>query len=134
VTTPSFDDERAIQRLLAEYCHLCDDGDFDALVDRFTPDGSFVMGDRVASGREALLRWFERRQPPERRGKHAMTNVIIEVQGDHADVRSDYVFLAFVDGALTPLMAGRYRDELHCADGSWRFARREATALEPPSS
>jgi 3-phenylpropionate/cinnamic acid dioxygenase small subunit len=55
-------DEFDIRRLLAQYCHLCDDGDFGTLLDRFVEDASFILGNRTISGRQELLRWFEKTQ------------------------------------------------------------------------
>ena len=123
------DDRRAIARLLAEYCHLCDDGDFDALVDRFTIDGSFVLFGQETTGREALRRWYEEMQRPERRGKHITGNMVVDVHGDRATAASDFVFVARVDGRLAPLMAGRYVDELHRHGGRWLIGRREALTI-----
>jgi uncharacterized protein (TIGR02246 family) len=122
-------EREAIATLLAEYCHLCDDGDFEGLADRFTDDGTFVFGDRTMTGRNALIRWFERTQSPERRGKHLTSNVAVTIDGDRATVVSDYVFLTKVDGRPTPLIAGRYDDDLVRVDGRWRFRQRVATVM-----
>jgi 3-phenylpropionate/cinnamic acid dioxygenase small subunit len=117
-------DREAIATLLAEYCHLCDDGELDALVDRFTEDGVFAFGDRSLTGREQMLRWFSKTQSPERRGKHLTTNSIIEVDGDRATAVSDFVFFEKVDGRPVPFMAGTYVDELVRDGDRWRFRRR----------
>jgi 3-phenylpropionate/cinnamic acid dioxygenase small subunit len=123
------DEARAIERVLAEYCQRCDDGRFDDLVDLFAADGSFAFGRREVVGREALLEYFAWAQSPDRRGKHLVSNVIIEVQGDTATARSDYVFLVRRDGDIVPLAAGRYVDDLRKADGRWRIDRRVTTNL-----
>lgn len=126
-------DVLAIRRILAEYCQLCDDGRFPELVDRFTSSGTFVFGDHVITGRDALIAWFERTQAPARRGKHLTTNVIVEVDagGEVAVAVSDFVFLGFVKGVLTPIIAGRYVDEVQRVDGIWRIDRRAATTIAP---
>jgi len=126
-------DELAIRRLLAEYCQLCDDGRFPELVDRFARSGSFVFGDHVITGRDALIAWFEHTQAPARRGKHLTSNVIVELAagGEVAMVASDFVFLGFVQGVLTPIVAGRYVDEMHRIDGIWRIDRRVVTTIAP---
>lgn len=122
-------DELEIRRLLAEYCQLCDDGDFAALTERFAPDGSFVFGESISTGRDELRRWFEVSQTPERRGKHLTVNVVVDVDGDRADVVSDFLFLMVREGAVTPLITGRYHDDLRRVDGRWLFQRREATSM-----
>jgi hypothetical protein len=126
-------DELAVQRLLASYCHRCDDAEFDALVDLFAPDGVFAMGDVSARGRTELLAFFHERQgPPERRGRHLTLNTVVDVAGDRASAVSDFVFLRRVDGAVVPAIVGRYHDDLVRLDGSWRFAHREARPMGGP--
>ena len=125
-------DERAIMRLLAEYCHLVDDARYDDLAELFTVDGHFSFGRLTATGRPDLRAWFERNQPPELRGKHLTANTVIDVDGDDARAVSDFVFLGFADGRLAPLLTGRYRDELRRVDGRWLIRSRDAAALERP--
>ena len=130
----SLRDELAILRVLAAYCQLCDDGDFAELVEQFTPDGVIAFGDDIATGREELRAWFERRQPPERRGKHLTLNPIVELAGRRARVASDFVFLRIVDGVPTPAIAGRYRDEFRREGDRWCIERRDIELLQAPSA
>jgi uncharacterized protein (TIGR02246 family) len=122
-------EEVEIHRLLARYCHACDDGDFDCLIDLFVDDASFVYAEWAPSGREEIRRWFETTQPPERRGKHLTTNIVVTLHGDDASVISDFVFLARSDGRFSLQLAGRYFDELRYDEDQWRFARRVAVPL-----
>jgi hypothetical protein len=122
-------DEAEIHRLLARYCHCCDDGEFGSLSELFLEGGSFVFAEWAPTGRDALRRWFESSQPPERRGKHLTSNVVVTLQGDEASAISDFVFLARSDGQFSPRLAGRYLDDLRYDDGQWRFARRVAVPL-----
>jgi hypothetical protein len=127
-------DELAIKRLLAEYCHRVDDGRLDELAQLFTIDGEFVFGSLSARGRGEVTGWFERFHPPAERGKHLTTNVVVELDaadGDRASARSDFAFLGFRDGQLTPTLAGRYDDELQRVDGRWLIGRRDASQLRP---
>jgi 3-phenylpropionate/cinnamic acid dioxygenase small subunit len=125
-------DHLAIANVLARYCRTCDDGSFDDLVDLFTEDGTFEYGGTVTAGREALRSYFATVQTPERRGKHLTTNAVVCVEGDRAEVTSDWVFLTFVEGVLTPKLTGRYQDVLHRGRTSWRIARRVVVPLTPP--
>jgi 3-phenylpropionate/cinnamic acid dioxygenase small subunit len=120
-------DRDDIANLLAAYCHYCDDGDFDGLLDCFMDDATFAFEQWEATGRDQLRRWFERNQSPDQRGKHLTTNSVIEVDGDRATARSDFMFLGRVDGRLVPLIAGRYLDDIRRVDGHWRFCRRTST-------
>jgi 3-phenylpropionate/cinnamic acid dioxygenase small subunit len=118
-------DEIAIARLVAEYCQLLDDGRFDEVIERFTDDGTFCFAGREVVGRPALLAYYDESQSADRRGKHLVTNLIIDVEGDRATVRSDFAFLARVDGVMIVRVVGRYDDEIHRIDGTWRFHRRD---------
>lgn len=120
-------DRHEIANLLAVYCQRCDDGDFDSLLECFSDDATFAFEQWEATGRDQLRRWFERNQSPDQRGKHLTTNSVIEVDGDRATARSDFVFLGRVDGRLVPLIAGRYLDDIRRIDGHWRFHRRTST-------
>ena len=120
-------DELDISRLLAEYCHRCDDGDFAAVAGMFTADGTFEFGRRSLEGREAIAAGLAAMQPAN--GKHLSTNLVVEVDGDDASAVSDFVFLVKQDGGLVPLLAGRYLDELRRDGGTWRFHRRRADTL-----
>lgn len=123
-------DELAVTRTLAMYCHLCDDGDFARLVELFALDGSVAFDEEVVTGRDALTTWFASRQPAERRGKHLVVNMIVDVDGDHATAVSDYVFLRLVDGAVTPTIAGRYRDRLRRDVARWVIERRDIEIMK----
>ncbi len=125
-------DELQVARVLARYCHLVDDGRFDELVALFTVDGTFAFGDLAATGPEELRAWFEQMQPPELRGKHLTANLIVDVDGDDAVAVSDFVFFAFRDRRLVPMVAGRYRDEVTRVDGAWLIRRRDSDQLQPP--
>jgi uncharacterized protein (TIGR02246 family) len=126
------EDELAIRRVLAAYCHRIDDGDLGAVADLFTTDGCFAFGRQEASGRAALVAWFEENHPPERRGKHMSVNPVIEIDADAATVESDFAFVRWIDGALTTEAVGRYRDTFARIDGRWRIERRDVAMMKPP--
>jgi 3-phenylpropionate/cinnamic acid dioxygenase small subunit len=67
--------------------------------------------------------------PPERRGTHLTTNVIVDVGGGQAVVYSDYLLVRIVDGTLTPLFSGRYHDDLVRGEGGWLIRSRVVTPL-----
>ena len=129
----SIRDELEILRALASYCHLCDDGAFTALVEQFTPDGIIAFGDEVVHGRGELLAWFERRQTPDKRGKHLTLNPIADIAGRHARAVSDFVFLSLVNGVPRPAIAGRYNDEFVYDGKRWLIARRDIELMTGPS-
>lgn len=120
-------DELAVRGVLAAYCHRCDDGRFDELLELFSDGAAFVRGATVIAGHAALRAFFAEHQGrPEQRGRHLTLNSEVEIDGARAHVLSDFVYLRRVDGRIVPAIAGRYRDELvRGDDGRWRFARRE---------
>ena len=122
-------DERAITRVLAEYCHLVDDGNVEALLDRFTDEAIFEFGGRETVGRAALAAYFAATALPEHRGKHITANIVVDVDGDRATAASDFVFLKKTTDGLSPRLTGRYLDDLRRIDGRWRVSRRAVALL-----
>jgi uncharacterized protein (TIGR02246 family) len=123
-------DEEAIRRTLAEYCQFCDDGRFDDFADLFAADATFHVLDKIHEGRSQIGAFMEKAMPPERRGRHACSNTVIDVDGDTARAFTDYVFVARVDGsgfAITSV--GRYHDRLVKEHDRWRFAERRIVFL-----
>jgi ketosteroid isomerase-like protein len=90
-----------------------------------------VMGRRV-EGRAAIRAWIEQAMPPERRGRHVTVNSAISVDGDGAEVLSDFLFYARVEGGgWEATVAGRYEDELVREGERWLFTRRTIHLPEP---
>ena len=74
-------------------------------------------------GRGALRGFIEPAQSEEMRGRHLISEPLIEVDGDRATVTTAY---AFVGRDLAVQSSGRYHDVLACGDdGEWRFLERE---------
>jgi len=116
----------AIRDVLASYCQLCDDGRFAEWAELFTDDARLHVMGTTHHGRAAVRSFIEAAQPPERRGKHLVTNVLVALDGDRARTWSDYLF---VDRNGTPTSVGRYHDELRREEGRWRFELREIVFL-----
>ncbi len=129
MTADAVEDELAIRRILASYCLFLDDGQFGALAELFTADGSFSYAGAAVSGRADIEAWFTSSQPPGRRGKHLTLNSLIDVEGDHAAVTSDYLWVRSVNAVISLGLAGRYRDILVRNDGRWLMARRAAEPM-----
>jgi hypothetical protein len=76
MTTASVQDDLDIRRMLALYCHRCDDGAFDAVVSLFTADGALIYGERKAHGPAEIRAFFDEFQgTPDKRGKHLTMNI-----------------------------------------------------------
>jgi 3-phenylpropionate/cinnamic acid dioxygenase small subunit len=124
-------DEEAVRRTIAGYAHLCDDGRFDEWATLYTEDAHFHVMGRTYEGREAIKRFIEKGQPPERRGKHICFNSVIDVAGDRAGAVTDYIF---IDQAKTIVSAGRYHDVLVRQPDRWRFAERRIVFMGDEAS
>jgi 3-phenylpropionate/cinnamic acid dioxygenase small subunit len=86
---------------------------------------SAVRGaDEVAALFASTTRRYDDGTP---RTAHVITNPIVEVEGDRAEVRSRFTVLQQrSDGrSLEPIIGGAYRDRFERVGGRWRFAARE---------
>ncbi|MCU0310189.1 MAG: nuclear transport factor 2 family protein [Acidimicrobiales bacterium] len=125
------DDRSEIETLLHRYAEAIDAGDFGAVGELFAhgricgPDGTTIA--HGADGVAALYTATTRRYPDDGTPKtrHMVTNVVVEVDGDTADVRSRFTVYQATDALpLQPIIAGDYADRFARVDGTWRFAER----------
>lgn len=114
------EDIEAIRHLDAEYCRHLDDGNWDALMDLFTEDGSF---DGLAHpvGKDEMRAFFAGLGAAGLTAFwHFITNLEIDVDGDAAVVRS-FLWQPCVSDGNTAVAAGRYLDRLVKVDGRWLY-------------
>ena len=121
---------RAIERLIATYAELVDDGDF-AGVGRLLADATFAGGAGSVTGGDAIEKMLRANvivyDDGTPRTKHVTTNLAIEVDEDAGTAvsRSYFTVLqALPDLALQPIVSGRYFDRFERRDGLWRFVER----------
>lgn len=117
-------DEDAIRNTIARFCQLLDSRRFEEWTQTFTEDG--VFGQLV--GRAAILamiRGGELAMQPSLRRQHAVTNSVIDVHGETAEVTSDLAMYDRVGDAPTTIRIGRYHDRLaRQPNGEWLFTER----------
>lgn len=119
------DDYEAIREVVALWAYAFDQGDVDGWLACWTPDGTLHRaGGGTVSGHADLADYLSAFPG---RGRHVVTNSMIEVDGDRATHRA---YVQYFDRkAPHPLvMFGTYDDELVRQAGSWRFSRRRATS------
>ena len=121
------EEKDAIRELMARYCFHFDNGEFDAWLDLFTPDGAFDLGAMGRfSGRESLQKFLK--SLPLTNGvpmmKHCVVNSIVDVSGEHATAQS-YVVVVRGGDQLAIAVAGRYYDQVAKTAGAWRFTERK---------
>ena len=117
----------AMRRLIARYCHLVDDRDFDQLVDLFTDDGCFKVLGTDLHGKPAMREWLDTVPDPM---FHHVNNVVVSTGShDRTHALSDcLVGGKRDDGPWSIWMLGRYHDTFVVADGELKFSQRIFTA------
>ena len=107
---------------------LAEDNDINALLAMRMVEAAGADVVRVQNGREAIAALLASVVPKPGEGpqrKHYITNILIELDGDAANVRSDYLVVRQADIGLLPVMGGTYRDRFVKQDGQWLFQRKE---------
>ena len=121
------EEKDAIRELMARYCFHFDNGEFDAWLDLFTPDGVFDLGSRGRFGGRESLQKFPKSLPLTNgvpMMKHCVMNSIVSVDGNQATAQS-YVVVVRGGDQLVLSVAGRYADQLDKTDDGWRFRERK---------
>ena len=124
-------DEEAIRRVIAEYCQLYDDRNWDALAGIFTDDASFRVRDIEVEGGKKIVEFLG--QMPAQRGIHGSFNPLIDVDGDTARAAVDYLWFGDIEGTLTIGSGGRYLKRLVRQPDRWRIAELEIRLLLDPA-
>jgi 3-phenylpropionate/cinnamic acid dioxygenase small subunit len=120
----------AIEALVYRYAELLDGGDLDGVAALFAhADWRPGTRDFVARGTDEVRRMYDGvivYDDGTPRTKHVITNLVIEHEegSTRATARSYFTVLQAYDGALQPIIAGRYHDRFERVDGEWRFAER----------
>lgn len=126
-------DRQAIVDVLQCYCYLVDIKQLDRMVDEvFAPDGSDDHGEGPVVGREAIRAWFEDAVANIAAGAHNISNVLVDIDGDRATMRSNVVSWTWTmasagKGPLRPadyVLSLSYVDELSRYPEGWRIDRR----------
>ena len=130
------EEKDAIREVLAEYCFRLDGGDFAAMAELFTEDGTWDTAFGKATGRAAiagLARGIRERAGPQRpRAVHLVTNIAIALDGERAQVRSNWTVVQ--NGAAGPQIGsgGGYADEMAKEGGRWLFRYRKIDRFIAP--
>ncbi len=121
------EEKEAIRDVLADYCFRIDDDRFAEFAALFAEDGTWETAFGSATGRpgiEALLRRIAGDEPRPRR-IHAVSSIVIRLEGERAAVRSNWVLVQNSDAGPIVGSGGSYTDEMVKLDGAWLFRHRK---------
>jgi 3-phenylpropionate/cinnamic acid dioxygenase small subunit len=128
----SMEDQRAIERLLLDYGRTLDNRDFAAYSKLFAANGEWKGALGTYRGPAAIRSAMEKiftdaaADIPKGMNFHAMSGFVIDVQGDRATARSNFIFYKMDGNKPEAEVAGRYEDVLVRENGAWRFLQRSA--------
>jgi uncharacterized protein (TIGR02246 family) len=142
VTAPahaSYADDRAeIENLMARYLFALDFRDAPAYAATFTEDGVLDFASGVLTGRKAIGEFVNtlgnnasqavrEASALMARSRHNVTNIAIDVNGDHAKARAYWTSVRVGDGGkgVQVISYGHYEDELVRQNGKWLFSKRK---------
>jgi uncharacterized protein (TIGR02246 family) len=130
------EDKDAIREVLAEYCFRLDDGRFEEMAALFAEDGTWDTAFGKATGRAAIaelarsLRAHAEGPPP--RAVHLVTNISIALDGERAEVRSNWMVVQNSPQGPRVGSGGAYLDKMAKQGGRWLFRHRKIDRFIAP--
>jgi 3-phenylpropionate/cinnamic acid dioxygenase small subunit len=125
----AIEEKDAIREVLAEYCFRLDGGRYDEMAALFTEDGTWDTAFGAATGRAAIAqqaRDIRARAGDNRpRAVHLVTNIAIALEGERAEVRSNWTVVQNSPEGPKIGSGGAYADQMVKQDGSWLFRYRK---------
>jgi len=131
------DDYAGIMRAYSAYSIAVDRGRWDLLREAFAEDGVWEMQDGTAiAGVEEIIAAQPARQAKRpKNALHVPANILISVDGDRAQVDSDWLWYGAPDGVPWQLLQfGYYDDQFVRTPAGWRIAYRKITRVVGDSS
>jgi hypothetical protein len=129
-------DREAIRELLAIYCFKLDAGLHEEMAALFTEDGTWDTAFGTGTTRAGIVAQLQKiaalSQGPRPRRAHLTTNIVIELNGDTATVRSNWVVIENTTQGPGISSGGEYRDQLVKQGGRWLFRYRKIDRFVAP--
>src|SRR6266446_2890139 len=123
------EEKDAIREVLAEYCFALDGGRYDDMAALFTEDGTWDTAFGAATGRAAIAaqaRDIRVRAGDHRpRAVHLVTNIAIALDGERAELRSNWTVVQNSSDGPKIGSGGAYADQMVKQDGRWLFRYRK---------
>ena len=125
----TLEEKDAIREVLAEYCFALDGGRYEDMAALFTADGTWDTAFGNGTGRAAiaqLARDIRARAGDNRpRAIHLVTNIAIALNGDSAQVRSNWTVVQNSPEGPKIGSGGAYHDQMVKQGGRWLFRYRK---------
>ena len=125
----AIEEKDAIREVLAEYCFALDGGRYDDMAALFTEDGTWDTAFGAATGRAAIAgqaRDIRVRAGDNRpRAVHLTTNIVIALDGERAEVRSNWTVVQNSPQGPKIGSGGAYIDQMVKENGRWLFRHRK---------
>jgi uncharacterized protein (TIGR02246 family) len=125
----ALEEKDAIREVLAEYCFRLDGDRYDDMATLFTEDGTWDTAFGKGTGRAAiagLARDIRAKAGDNRpRAIHLVTNIAIALDGDSAEVRSNWTVVQNSPDGPKIGSGGAYLDQMVKQDGRWLFRYRK---------
>ena len=126
----ALEDKDAIRELLAEYCFLLDSYQLKEFGQLFVEGGEWVSRNGSATGPAGIEQFLRQLVPepgPGTRRKHFTANIIIRLNGDQAEVTSNFLVVRDTSAGPAIAVAGTYHDVVVRGGANWRFKSRRLT-------
>jgi SnoaL-like protein len=130
----ALEDKDAIREVLAEYCFRLDGDRYDDMAALFTEDGTWDTAFGKGTGRAAiagLARDIRANRTQDGAGDnrpraiHLVTNIAIALDGDSAEVRSNWTVVQNSPDRPKIGSGGGYLDQMVKENGRWLFRYRK---------
>ncbi len=120
----------ACQASIMAFTAHFDADEFDAMLDWFAPDGTWLRADGTIHGLGQLKAWVARRQPGQIFVRHQLSNLRFEALPEGRVRVHSYVAVFRHDGPPDdprpapmngPALLGRYTDDMVLHEGRWKI-------------
>jgi hypothetical protein len=124
------EEKDAIREVLAEYCFRLDGGRYDDMAALFSDDGTWETAFGKAAGPAAIAQLardirLRAGDNPSPRAIHLVTNIVIALDGERAEVRSNWTVVQNSSDGPKIGSGGAYADEMVKRGGKWLFRHRK---------
>lgn len=121
----SFEADRAIHRLIAEYCFFLDQRRLADLGALFAAEGIWEAPHASAKGPTAIHALLEDMIPNPPARRHFTTNVVIDETDEGAGAESYYLVIRDLGNGPQVTVAGSYIDNFVETENGWKFSHRQ---------